>query len=47
MSNRLQVVVGDRELKEYQRTADALGLSLSEWVRSSLQRHSAVDLPEI
>jgi hypothetical protein len=36
MSKRLQVVVRDEELERYARTADVLGLSMSEWVRQSL-----------
>ena len=38
MSKRLQVVVKDEELERYARTADALGLTMSEWVRQSLRR---------
>ncbi|HWY89180.1 MAG TPA: hypothetical protein VNY31_00765 [Solirubrobacteraceae bacterium] len=37
MSKRLQVVVRDDELQRYARTADVLGLSMSEWVRQSLR----------
>jgi hypothetical protein len=37
MSKRLQVVVRDEELERYARTADAVGLSMSEWVRQSLR----------
>lgn len=37
MSKRLQVVVGDEELERYARTADAVGMSVSEWVRQSLR----------
>jgi hypothetical protein len=37
MSKRLQVVVKDDELEHFERTADVLGLSLSEWVRQSLR----------
>jgi len=37
MSKRLQVVVKDEELERYARTADALGLSLSEWARQTLR----------
>jgi len=37
MSKRLQVVVGDADLKRYARTADAVGLSLSEWARQALR----------
>ncbi|MGO9320046.1 MAG: antitoxin [Solirubrobacteraceae bacterium] len=37
MSKRLQVVVGDEELERYARTAEAVGLSMSEWVRQSLR----------
>jgi hypothetical protein len=37
MSKRLQVVVGDEELEGYARTAQAVGLTMSEWVRQSLR----------
>jgi hypothetical protein len=37
MSKRLQVVVGDEELERYVRTADASGMTVSEWVRQSLR----------
>jgi hypothetical protein len=37
MSKRLQVVVGDEELDGYARTAQAVGLTMSEWVRQSLR----------
>ena len=37
MSKRLQVVVGDADLERYTRTADAAGVSLSEWVRQALR----------
>lgn len=37
MSKRLQVVVSDEELERYARTADAVGLTMSEWVRQSLR----------
>ena len=37
MSKRLQVVVREDELERYARTADVLGLSMSEWVRQSLR----------
>jgi hypothetical protein len=37
MSKRLQVVVGDEELERYARTAAAVGMSMSEWVRQSLR----------
>jgi hypothetical protein len=37
MSKRLQVVVGDDELERYARTADAVGLSMSEWARQALR----------
>jgi hypothetical protein len=37
MSKRLQVVVKDEELARYTRTADAAGLSLSEWARQALR----------
>ena len=37
MSKRLQVVVGDDELERYARTADAAGLSMSEWARQALR----------
>jgi len=38
MSKRLQVVVGDDELERYSRTADAVGLTMSEWVRQALRK---------
>ncbi len=38
MSKRLQVVVADEELEGYARVARVSGLTLSEWVRQSLQR---------
>jgi len=37
MSKRLQVVVGDEELDRYARTAEAVGMTMSEWVRQSLR----------
>jgi hypothetical protein len=37
MSKRLQVVVRDDELERYARTADAAGVTLSEWVRQALR----------
>jgi hypothetical protein len=37
MSKRLQVVVGDAELERYQRTAQACGQTVSEWVRQALR----------
>jgi hypothetical protein len=37
MSKRLQVVVGDDELERYQRTAEATGQTVSEWVRQALR----------
>jgi hypothetical protein len=37
MSKRLQVVVKDEDLERYARTAEAVGLSMSEWVRQSLR----------
>jgi uncharacterized membrane protein len=37
MSKRLQVVVKDEELEGYARTAEAVGLTMSEWVRQSLR----------
>jgi|HubBroStandDraft_6_1064221.scaffolds.fasta_scaffold32596_2 hypothetical protein len=37
MSKRLQVVIGDADLLGYERTAQAAGLSLSEWVRQALR----------
>jgi hypothetical protein len=37
MSKRLQVVVRDDDLERYARTADAAGVSLSEWVRQALR----------
>jgi hypothetical protein len=38
MSKRLQVVLEDEELADYERTAQTLGLTTSEWVRQSLRR---------
>jgi hypothetical protein len=37
VSKRLQVVVGDADLERYARTADAAGLTLSEWARQALR----------
>ncbi len=37
MSKRLQVVLGDGDLERYSRTAQAAGLSLSEWARQALR----------
>jgi len=37
MSKRLQVVLGDAELRRYEESAEALGLSLSAWVRLALR----------
>ncbi len=37
MSKRLQVVVGEAELERYQRTAEATGQTVSEWVRQALR----------
>lgn len=37
MSKRLQVVVKDEELDGFERTAEAVGVTLSEWVRQSLR----------
>lgn len=37
MSKRLQVVVADADLQRYARTADAAGLSMSEWARGALR----------
>jgi len=37
MSKRLQVVVADDELERYSRTADAAGLTMSEWVRQAMK----------
>jgi ABC-type arginine transport system permease subunit len=37
MSKRLQVVVADAELHDFERTAGALGLTLSAWVRQTLR----------
>lgn len=38
MSKRLQVVVADDELERYSQTADAVGLTTSEWVRQALRK---------
>jgi hypothetical protein len=40
MSKRLQVVVDDTELHEYEETAKVLGLTLSAWVRQNLRKAS-------
>lgn len=37
MSKRLQVVVKDEELERYGRSAEAVGLSVSEWARQALR----------
>lgn len=37
MSKRLQVVVADAELDRYARTAEAAGLTMSEWARQALR----------
>jgi hypothetical protein len=37
MSKRLQVVVGEDELKRYASTADAAGMTMSEWARQALR----------
>lgn len=37
MSKRLQVVVEDAELERFASTADAAGLSMSEWARQALR----------
>jgi hypothetical protein len=37
MSKRLQVVLGDAEMRRYEESAEALGLSLSAWVRLALR----------
>jgi hypothetical protein len=37
MSKRLQVVLDDAELRRYEESAEALGLSLSAWVRLALR----------
>jgi hypothetical protein len=37
MSKRLQVVLADADLERYARTADAAGLTLSEWARQALR----------
>jgi hypothetical protein len=37
MSKRLQVVVGDDELERFSHSADAAGLSMSEWARQALR----------
>ncbi len=38
MSKRLQVVVPDAELREFERAAKRSGLTLSEWVRQTLRQ---------
>lgn len=37
MSKRLQVVVQDAELERYAQTAEAAGMSMSEWARQALR----------
>jgi hypothetical protein len=37
VSKRLQVVVKEDELQRYEQVADALGMTVSEWVRQSLR----------
>ncbi len=37
MSKRLQVVVADAEIERYAQTAEAAGLSMSEWARQALR----------
>ena len=37
MSKRLQVVVDDLDFEQYERSARAHGVSLSEWVRRALK----------
>jgi hypothetical protein len=37
MSRRLQVVVKEDELERFEQVADALGMTVSEWVRQSLR----------
>lgn len=37
MSKRLQVVVADRDMERYERSARADGVTLSEWVRQALR----------
>jgi uncharacterized membrane protein len=37
MSKRLQVVVADAEIERYAQTAEAAGLSMSEWARQTLR----------
>lgn len=37
MSKRLQVVVGDAELRDFERAARRRGLTLSEWARQALR----------
>lgn len=37
MSKRLQVVVRDEDLDRYTRSADAAGVTLSEWVRQAMR----------
>ena len=38
MSSRLQVLVEAKEYTSFRKTAQALGLSLGEWVRQSLRQ---------
>jgi hypothetical protein len=37
MSKRLQVVVADADIERYAQTAEAAGLSMSEWARQALR----------
>ncbi len=37
MSKRLQVVLDESELRDYEKSAKALGLTLSAWVRQALR----------
>jgi len=37
MSRRLQVVIPDADLERYTRTAQAAGMSISEWARQALR----------
>jgi hypothetical protein len=37
MSKRLQVVIPDADLERYAQTAEAAGMSMSEWARQALR----------
>ena len=45
MSKRLQVVLDDSELREFQRIARRNRMTVSEWVRQALRRARAQESP--